>query len=39
MYNKIMKWYALGLWTADMVQTAANKGVITAEQAAHILEE
>ena len=33
----ITKWYKQGLWTAEMVQTAADKGVITQEQAAEIL--
>lgn len=37
MYNKIKKWYALGLWTADMVRNAAKKGVITVEQAKEII--
>ena len=37
MFEKIQKWYAQGLWSADMVQTAADKGVITADQAAEIL--
>lgn len=39
MYNKIKKWYAMGLWTAEMVQQAADKGVITQEQANEILKE
>ena len=37
MCEKIKKWYNQGLWTAEMVQTAADKGVITQEQAAEIL--
>ena len=37
MYEKIKKWYKQGLWTAEMVQTAADKGIITKEQAAEIL--
>lgn len=37
MFEKIKKWYNQGLWSADKVQTAADKGVITAEQAAEIL--
>lgn len=32
MYEKIKKWYVQGLWTAEMVQTAAQKGIITQEQ-------
>lgn len=39
MYDKIARWYRQGLWTAQMVQAAARKGVITPEQAASILEE
>lgn len=38
MFEKIKKWYSQGLWTADMVQTAADKGIITLEQAAEILK-
>ena len=37
MYEKIRKWYNMGLWTADMVRNAAKKGVITAEQAEEII--
>ena len=39
MFEKIKKWYSQGLWSADMVQTAADKGVITKEQAAEILKK
>ena len=38
MYEKIKKWYKQGLWTEEMVQSAVKKGVITAEEAAEILE-
>lgn len=38
MYEKIKKWYKQGLWTEEMVQNAVEKGVITAEEAAEILE-
>lgn len=38
MFEKIKKWYKQGLWTAKMIQTAADKGVITPAQAAEILE-
>lgn len=31
-YERIQKWYRLGLWTVDMVLNAVNKGKITAEQ-------
>lgn len=37
MYKRIMLWYQQGLWTAAMVETAAQKGIITAEQAAEII--
>jgi hypothetical protein len=37
MADKIAKWYKLGLWTADMVQTAAKRGVISQEQADTII--
>lgn len=39
MKEKIAKWYKQGLWSADMVQKAVDKGVITAEEAAEILKE
>ena len=38
MKEKIAKWYKQGLWTADMVRSAVSKGVLTAEDAADILE-
>ena len=38
MFEKIKKWCQQGLWTADMVRAAADKGVITYEQAAEILD-
>lgn len=31
MRDKIAKWYKQGLWTADMVRSALDKGVITEE--------
>lgn len=31
MKNKIEKWYKQGLWTADRVKDAVEKGIITAE--------
>lgn len=39
MFEKIRKWYAQGLWTAEMVCVAQRKGVLTAEQTAEILGE
>lgn len=37
MYEKIKKWYQMGLWTENMVRTAAAKGIITQAQAEEIL--
>lgn len=37
MKEKIEKWYKQGLWTAEMVQNAVNKSVLTAAEAAEIL--
>lgn len=37
MYEKIKHWYEIGLWTANMVQNALGKGVLTEEQVAEIL--
>lgn len=37
MFEKIKKWYCMGLWTAEQVEKAVEKGVITEEQAAVIL--
>lgn len=39
MYEKIKKWYEMGLWTIEMVNKAVKKGVITEEQAEEILKE
>lgn len=39
MYEKIMRWYHLGLWTKQMVLNAIEKNVITAEEAKNIIEE
>lgn len=39
MFEKIKKWYYMGLWSAEQVEKAVEKGVITAEQAAEILSE
>lgn len=38
MYEKIKKWYKQGLWSAEMVQNAVEKGILTPEQAAEILK-
>ena len=37
MVQKISKWYEQGLWTAQQVQDAAEKGIITQEEANEIL--
>lgn len=37
MYEKIKKWYEMGLWTEDMVREAYEKGLIIEEQMAEIL--
>jgi hypothetical protein len=29
MFEKIKKWYKQGLWTAEMVKKAMDKGIIT----------
>lgn len=37
MKEKIALWYAQGLWTAEMVQNAVEKGLLTQEEADEIL--
>ena len=37
MKEKIALWYAQGLWTAEMVQNAVAKGLLTQEEADEIL--
>lgn len=37
MFEKIKRWYHLGLWTAEMVNAAVDKGVLTTDEAAEIL--
>lgn len=37
MKDKIQQWYSWGLWTAQQVQDAADKGVITQGEANEIL--
>lgn len=37
MFEKIKRWYEMGLWTADMVLKAVEKGIITQDQAEEIL--
>ena len=38
MFEKIKKWYLQGLWTAQMVHKALDKGVITNEQFDEIIK-
>lgn len=37
MYEKIKKWYAQGLWSAEMVEQAVEKDVITQTECDDIL--
>ena len=37
MFEKIKKWYSMGLWTEEMVRNAVDKGVITEEEYNEIL--
>lgn len=37
MKEKIAKWYKQGLWSAEMVGKAVDKGILTTEEAAEIL--
>ena len=37
MFEKIKKWYKLGLWTEVMINNTFAKGVITEEQTIEIL--
>lgn len=37
MKEKIALWYAQGIWTAEMVQNAVEKGLLTKEEADEIL--
>lgn len=39
MFEKIKKWYMMGLWTDSMVQNAVSKSVITQEEAVEILNK
>ena len=38
MKEKIKKWYKQELWTAEMVQNAVEKGVLTADDAEGLLK-
>ena len=37
MKDRIAKWYKQGLWSAEMVQNAVSKGILTADEVAEIL--
>lgn len=37
MKNKIEKWYYMGLWTEKMVLDAVEKGLLTEDEAADII--
>ena len=39
MFEKIRKWYKQGLWSAEQVQKAVEKGILTKEQVAEILSQ
>ena len=39
MYERIRRWFSLGLWSAEMVRRALEKGVLTRAQTADILGE
>ena len=36
MYERIKRWYKLGLWTAAEVENAVKKGKLTSDEAAEI---
>lgn len=39
MFEKIKKWYQLGLWSEPMVRNAVKKGILTEAEALAILED
>ena len=39
MFEKIKKWYKMGLWTELMVRQALEKKVLTEEQVTEILQQ
>lgn len=39
MKAKIARWYAQGLWTADMVRSAVKKGILSAQDYEEITGE
>ncbi len=36
MFERIEKWYRQSLWTAEMVQKAVEKGILTVDEAGRI---
>lgn len=38
MYEKIKKWYRQGLWTAEMVRDAVDRGILTEDEYKTIVE-
>lgn len=38
MFERIKKWYTLGLWTEKMVKEAAEKGLLTEAEVQTVLE-
>lgn len=39
MFEKIKRWYMLGLWTQTQVEQAAEKGIITQQQYQDIISQ
>lgn len=39
MFERIKKWYHMGLWTKEMVENAVKKGLISCEQAEELTGE
>ena len=39
MFEKIKKWYRMGLWTEAMVRNAVTKDILTANEADEITKE
>lgn len=37
MKEKILKWYKMKLWTSQMVENAAARGILTADEVEEIL--
>lgn len=38
MFERIKKWYSMGLWTEEMVRNAVRKNIITEEEFLEICE-